>query len=609
MTTSNPTQQEAPTYNSEGELVWKPSVGVVFEPAKNNAQSYGGIVGALQDAITASGSIPKSYPYSFAGIIAAIQDLDFASDHIPVHPGPIPPGTEINIDGDLNILVPARDGQLWFDTRQGRLFVANDQEWWQTNGADGLAIISNTAPDTANIVPGQFWWKPDTQLLFVYDAGWDETTREGGSDPGWKLVAGAEPVTPTTAITILSNNGPKQRIGDHINQILPEPDLENLNVQADLNGYYYECLLELEDAIGEFNPVLIGDTPPPDQPKPGQLWYDTESLELSIWYVDDDGGQWVPTAASYTFDEDLATLRTSLEAESRVREQALYAIQEEIDAINAADAEEVATLTAAISELQSSLALKVSTSTLNSLATSDSVDSKIESISEALTHKINQVETSIPSLEAYATSSDLSEQKAELETAIEGKTSMGAVVNFIETTLADADFSTKADLNQRLENLSDNFLTYSGGTLSGSLKVNKVNISQPAIDFSDSPAAGKPAFKFATQNPGGSSYATFGTTNKHWEYAWQFTSDEDFCWMHDDNKVFSITKEGPACSTLYLGSSISTDHNGRYISNKIDVRERLEMYQTAFTNLRQGVFAANDFETLKANILSALASV
>ena len=64
------------------------------------------------------------------------------------------------------------------------------------------------------------------------------------------------------------------------------------------------------------------------------------------------------------FDEDLATLRTSLEAESRVREQALYAIQEEIDAINAADAEEVATLTAAISELQSSLALKVSTSTL-----------------------------------------------------------------------------------------------------------------------------------------------------------------------------------------------------------------------------------------------------
>ena len=199
--------------------------------------------------------------------------------------------------------------------------------------------------------------------------------------------------------------------------------------------------------------------------------------------------------------------------------------------------------------------------------------------------------------------------KAELESAINAKTTIEAVTNFVATTLDDNDFSTKAHLNERLEALSENFLTYSGGTLSGSLKVNKVNISEPAIDFSDSPAASKPAFKFATQNPGNTSYATFGTTNKHWEYAWQFTSDEDFCWMHDDNKVFSITKEGPACSTLYLGNSISTDHNGRYISNKIDVRERLETYQTAFDNLRQGVFAANDFETLKSNILSALASV
>ena len=102
MTTSNPTQQLAPTYTSEGELVWKPQVGVVFEPAKHHSQSYGGIVGALQDAIQTSGSIPKSYPYSFAGIIAAIQDLDFGTDHIPVHPGPIPPGSEINDEGRFN---------------------------------------------------------------------------------------------------------------------------------------------------------------------------------------------------------------------------------------------------------------------------------------------------------------------------------------------------------------------------------------------------------------------------------------------------------------------------------------------------------------------------
>lgn len=608
MTTSNPTQQLAPTYNSEGELVWKPSVGVVFEPAKHNAQSYGGIVGALQDAIQSSGTIPKAYPYSFAGIIAAIQDLSIETDQIPVYPGPFPPGTEIDINGDLVILVPPRDGQLWFDTRQGRLFVAKDEEWWQTNGADGLAIISEAAPDTAGIVPGQFWWNPVDNLLFVYDTGWDETTREASTDPGWKLVSGGDSITPTTAITILSNTGPRERITNHLQDILPEPDLANLNVQADLNGYYFECLVALEGAISEFNPVLIGDTPPADQPKPGQLWYDTESLELSIWYVDDDSGQWVPTSASYTFDKDLSVLRSSIETESRVREQALHAIQEELNAINAADANEVATLTSAIDALEVSLATKADATSLTSLATGDYVDNQIQATAESLITKINQVENSIPSLQSYATNDDLNQQKTELDAAIEEKTTIGAVVSFVTTTL-DNNYSTKSHLNERLASLSENFLTYNGGTLSGSLRVNKVSVSQPAIDFSDSPAASKPAFKFATQNPGSTSYATFGTTNKHWEYAWQFTSDEDFCWMHDDNKVFSITKEGPACSTLYLGSSISTDHSGRYISNKIDVRERLEMYQTAFDNLRQGVFAANDFETLKSNILSALASV
>lgn len=92
MTTSySPTQQNAPTENAQGELVWKPSVGLVYEPASNNAHSYGGIVGALKDAIVNEGSLPKAYPHNFAGIIAAIQDLDASKDEPPVSVGPIPP--------------------------------------------------------------------------------------------------------------------------------------------------------------------------------------------------------------------------------------------------------------------------------------------------------------------------------------------------------------------------------------------------------------------------------------------------------------------------------------------------------------------------------------
>ena len=171
MTTTNPYVaggSTAPTENADGELVWKPSVGVVFEPAKRNAHSYGGIVGALQDEIIAHGIIPKSYPHNFAGIIAAIQDLEAAGEQIPVNPGPLPPGTDIDINGDINVIVQPKDGMLWFDTRQGRLFVAIDEEWYQTNGADGLAYMYEILFRCLHqlmtlVVNGQFWWAPDEQ--------------------------------------------------------------------------------------------------------------------------------------------------------------------------------------------------------------------------------------------------------------------------------------------------------------------------------------------------------------------------------------------------------------------------------------------------------------
>ena len=105
-------------------------------------------------------------------------------------------------------------------------------------------------------------------------------------------------------------------------------------------------------------------------------------------------------------------------------------------------------------------------------------------------------------------------------------------------------------------------------------------------------------------------YSTFGTSNKFYEYAWKFDDKEDFCWVYaDTDKVFSITKDGPACSQLYLGDFGANTVNGRVLHNKIDVKERLNTYQTAFEQMRQGVSNATDFDSLKANILSALVSV
>ena len=285
-------------------------------------------------------------------------------------------------------------------------------------------------------------------------------------------------------------------------------------------------------------------------------------------------------------------------------------MHKELEAINAADSSEVASLTASINALQTAVTAKAESSALNSYASNEYVNNEIEEINASLQSKIASVQAAIPSLEGYTTNTALAEQKQELIEAIENKTTIDFVSNYVSDVLEQDNYLTQSYLDESLSNLSENFLTYSGGTLRGSLKVNKLNLSDPAVDFSETAASGSPAFKFATQNPNTNSYSTFGTTDNFWEYAWKFNSHEDFCWIYGDtNKVFSITKEGPACSTLYLGDRIDNDINGRTIHNKIDLKERLNTYQTAFENLRQGVSSANDFNTLKSSILTALASV
>ncbi len=129
------------------------------------------------------------------------------------------------------------------------------------------------------------------------------------------------------------------------------------------------------------------------------------------------------------------------------------------------------------------------------------------------------------------------------------------------------------------------------------------------MDFSGASWYSRKAFKL-TANAPTSADTTFGTTDNPWEYAWEFGADEDFCWIYNDtNKVFSITKEGPACSTLYLGDIGDNTNNGRVIHNKIDVKERLNTYQTAFESIRQAVSSSTDYASLKSGLLTALANV
>ena len=605
-----------PTYNAEGHQVWNPSVGVYHEPASDLRESYGGIVGALQDlGVSASGKT-KSYPHNFAGIIAAIQDLQIiASGEPPVFPGPGPEGGQIIIDINGNpsweIVVPPRDGELWFDTRQGRLFIAIDEEWYQTNGADGIPIVTDeaVAPEVDHPIPGQFWWDSSRNDLYIFDGMFrlpdGSFTDDGslaGTTPVWKLVTdGLADMFQTTASLPLATTGIIHE-DDNIFEVVPElpSGPENMAVQQQYNEWLLDAIVALDKGLGEIEPVYVNESPP-DEVVPGALWYDTQALELSIAYDDGNSVQWVPVSAAYNYDEDLDTVRSLVTTETRLREQAIHLLQERLNNIDTTDAAEIADLQGQINAQQQQIA-NLPTYDLTPYATVSTVTAQIDDLQA----DINSVAADLAALPAYANQGELDMALAQLATK-----ASKAEVEAVEDAIPDvSSFVTAADITNAISNITTDFLPRTGGVLTGSFTLNKTDISLPGLDFSSSPISSRDAFKFQTMSPTGSYQAQFGTTTNFWEYAWQFDSNEDFCWVYNDtNKVFSITKDGPACSTLVLGDFTANNNNGRVLTNKIDVKERLNTYQTAFEQIRQGVSNATDFDSLKANILSALASV
>jgi hypothetical protein len=108
---------------------------------------------------------------------------------------------------------------------------------------------------------------------------------------------------------------------------------------------------------------------------------------------------------------------------------------------------------------------------------------------------------------------------------------------------------------------------------------------------------------------------TWGNTSASWEYAYDFGSNEDFCWIYDNSgspeKVFSVSKDGPACTNLTIADFSANNSSGRVLSNTIDVKDRLTKHKTALEGIRT---ACNDASittvaALKTAIASALSSV
>jgi len=579
---------ETPTYTSQGIQVYKPQPGEYWKDGLRYRESFGGIIAEIQDQIVAkSGTTAKTYPQNYAGIIAALNDLGAL-----ITEGNLPSVGTYPLNWDVagqDWQGPPVDGTLWFDTRQGRLFIAIDGEYYQANGADGIASVGPEVPTNPPVI-GSTWFDTYYDILYVY---------VGGDNNTWQAVRGAGEVSLTTATLPLSISRTAFNILDH--QIIPDVPVSVMEVQKDYNEYLYAALLALDKGVVDTR-VIISDVAPTENLYNGTLWYDSSSLEMSIYYEDTDGSQWVPTSVSYSYDEDLNTLTSALALERVTRTNAIAALQAAITTIQSGAIPDLESLETKVTALESHVANHPAEVDLSGYTTSAQLTVAVNS----LVSQVTAVDNKIPDLTNYVTSS----VTTELANAIAALPTTSEVSTLISAAAPDlSSYVAQAAIDSSISAITNTYLPRTGGTLTGAFVVNKTDANSPAFDFSSEKWYSNLTHKYAT-NAAAASYASFGTNAKLYEYAWDFTSNEDFCWIYNDTtKVFSITKDGPACSNLYIGDFQENTNDGRVITNKIDVKDRLTKYQTAFENVRQAVSDSTDYSTLRSGLLTALASV
>lgn len=159
--------------------------------------------------------------------------------------------------------------------------------------------------------------------------------------------------------------------------------------------------------------------------------------------------------------------------------------------------------------------------------------------------------------------------------------------------------NVKKDIDKLRKKIKDEkFLSQKGGDIFGRFEIKNSDIDLPTFDFSATASDSQKAMRFKS-NTGEETVVDFGTTQSFWEYAWEFSSNEDFCWNGPSGKVFSIDRDGAACTKLLIGQFSENNERGRVVSNHVDVGERLSAYQKTFEGLRAALANSEDFDTFK----------
>ena len=238
---------------------------------------------------------------------------------------------------------------------------------------------------------------------------------------------------------------------------------------------------------------------------------------------------------------------------------------------------------------------------------------------ETMNHKVDLIDKKEVDLSGLVTTDELSEsinetrnQIINLHKATEVYTDQRA--QLIKDALPDFDqIATRTEVENYIEEVKQsitdaNYVSDKGGDIAGRFQIKNADIELPSLDFSASPSDSQRAFRFKS-NAAQETTVDFGTTESFWEYAWEFSEKEDFCWIGKKGKVFSIDQDGAACTKLLIGQFSDNNENGRVVSNSVDVGERLNKYQYAFEGIREALSVSTDFDSFKEKALDIMKGI
>jgi hypothetical protein len=539
------------------DLIHDPTL--TYQSTSRSARSFKGAIDAVNQ-LRSYQDLPKlEFDDNWNGLIKAILSLKSLGGS-PI--GDLPPSWEIIIDPETGnpiggIQGPVEEGQLWFDSRQGRLFIWVGDGWFQTNGADGLTAVQEEPPEGPPI--GSYWYNTTNGVLYLWDGdSWEAVG--GGSSVTTQSLPLAEPVT--DAFRDLRETV----------SLYPEPN--NLIFQSDANHYFVTCLDILDREVSELKipdkpTVTVGDNPPAD-PDAGMLWFDSKAIDLLVYYDDGQTQQWVPTTAHYIIDTKVNELEADLNEE----------IQNRVSA--------VASLRTALTLKQESNLSKIQTLENQHITLSNRIDhmqspdlsaySTTAELNQALldlTALVVAAEAKIPSVQGLATEAYVQSSVQSLSASVASTYATTAQIADVQAEIPYVgDFVTDDDLAHAINGVTTGYLATTGGVVDGNLVLNNNDVSKAGIDFSSMPVHSKYAMSFKTNGPG-LPLVSFGTNNEYYEYAWDFTSNEDFCWKHNGNKVVSIASDGLVATSLKIGQFQPNSLDGRRVMNTIDVAQEI----------------------------------